>query len=86
MSEVAGKTKYYEMWGTLDINDEIETEIIEHPEEICEAYKSGWNIDEDGDIVVHFAYKARRNGFWKFSEEIDVDRYLELIGDMELIE
>ena len=84
MARTIGKAEFYSLSCTLDKCDDIEG-IIEHQDEITEAYKSEWSIDNDGDIVVEYAYKATRDGFNGFSKTLDSEKYYDLVKEMELI-
>ena len=86
MFKVIGKAKFYEMCCTLDKCEDVEAAISDAPGSIQEVYKSDWTVDDDGDIVVHYAYRATHDVFMKFSKELNSEEYHELCNSMELLE
>lgn len=81
-----GKAGFFKMSCTLNKCDEIEDIMSNHTDDISEVYKSEWHIDEDGDVIVHYAYRATKDGFSRYSKGLDSKRYYELVKKMELVE
>lgn len=86
MAYAIGKSDYRTICCTVDMCDDIENHMVDRRDTIYEVYKSKWSIDEDGDIVVQYAYRTTNDGFGFSSSNLNSEEYCELVKGMELIE